>query len=341
MTDKITFAYKLNIYGHPPSTPFDVFARLARQAEDTGMDAIYVVDHLYLPPNRYAGYTWTNPDEPFFLEAWTVLAAIAQATHRIRLGPQVSPLTFRHPSMLAKMSTTVDLISNGRMVLQLGAGWHREEHEAYGFPFEEKFGPRFEALVEGVEIIRGLWESEGRFSYEGKHFTLKDAPFWPKPVQKPSPPIWFGGMGKKIRSMVAKYGDGWSPAMPQHDGLTVDTYTNGLTEIRELAAGFGRDPQAITPGLLFSTAIHENREQAADLASVLYRRADYAGLSMEDLRTRGILSWGNVDDCLRALDLYIKAGVRYFTLNFVPFADANAAMHGMELYASKILPRLG
>ena len=341
MTDRITFAYKLNIYGHPIGTPFDVFVRLARQAEDVGFDGVYVVDHLFLPPNRYAGYTWTDPSRPFFLEAWTVLAALAQATHRVKLGPQVSPTTFRHPSMLAKMAGTVDLISHGRVVLQLGTGWHKEEHDAYGFPFEERFTPRFEALSEGVEVIRGLWTTDGPFSYEGKHFQLREAPFWPKPVQRPHPPIWFGGMGKKIRAVVAQHGNGWSPAMPQHEGLTFDEYSEGLAEIRELAAGFGRDPNEITPGILLTTAVHEDRQRAGELASVLRRRKDYAQLTLDEMRNRGILIWGTPDDCLRDLEAYIKAGVRYFTINFVPFADAEAAMRGMDLYASKILPRLG
>ena len=100
MSDQVRFSFKLNIYGHPPETPFDVFVHLAQHAEAVGFHAVYVVDHMYLPANRYAGYTWTDPDRPFFLEAWTVLAALAQATKRVMLGPQVSPVTFRHPSML-------------------------------------------------------------------------------------------------------------------------------------------------------------------------------------------------------------------------------------------------
>ena len=101
MTD-VRYALKLNIYGQEADTPFDLFVELARCAEDAGFDGAYVVDHLFLPAERYVGYTWSDPERPFFLDAWSTIAALAQATSRIRLGPQVSPITFRHPSLLAK-----------------------------------------------------------------------------------------------------------------------------------------------------------------------------------------------------------------------------------------------
>ncbi len=341
MTDRVTLALKLNIYGQPLGTPFDVFTRLARHAESAGFEAAYVVDHLYLPAERYAGYTWADPQKPYFLDAWTVLAALGQATHRIRLGTQVSPLTFRHPSHLAKMGATVDLISNGRLVMQLGTGWHKDEHKAYGFPFEEGFAPRFAALREGIEIIRGLWTAQEPFTYEGRHFQVRDAPFWPKPVQQPSPPIWLGGGGKKVRGLIGELGDGWSPAMSLAEGVGPRAYAEAITEIRSVAAEHGRDPSKITAALLCTTAVHEDRDKAAELASVLHRREDYASMSLEEMRDRGILIWGTPDDCRRALEGYIAVGVRHFTLNFVPFADADAAVRGMDLYASKVLPRLG
>lgn len=340
MTSEIQFALKLNIYGQRVGTPFDVFVRLARHAEDAGFDGVYVVDHLFLPPDRYSGYTWVNGDRPYFLDAWTSLAALAQATHRIKIGPQVSPLTFRHPALLAKMAMTVDQISNGRVVLQLGTGWHQEEHEAYGLPFDTKFSNRLDALDEGCQVILGLWESQGPFSFQGKHFQINEAPFWPKPVQTPHPPLWFGGMGKKVRTLIAKYGNGWAPAMPSGDGVGPETYGAALRELREMAAANGRTDE-ITPGLLITMALADDRETAADLASVLYRRPDYAGLSLDEMSKRGVLLWGTPDDCRRALDPYIEAGVRNFTVNFVPFADSDAALRGMDLVASRIWPHLG
>jgi probable F420-dependent oxidoreductase len=340
MTDGVKFALKLNIYGQELDTPFGLFVDLVREAEDAGFDGAFVVDHLFLPAERYVGYTWSDPERPFFLDAWSTLAALAQATSRIKLGPQVSPITFRHPSLLAKAGMTVDRISEGRLILQLGTGWHRDEHDAYGFPFDEDIGARADALEEAVAVIRGLWESPGPYSYEGKHYTLKDAPFWPKPVQQPSPPIWFGGASRRARRMAATIGDGWSPAMP-HGGVGPARYAEGLAEIRELATAAGRDPDAITPGLLLTLAIGKTREEAATRAEVLRRRPDYAGLSLEEMTAAGSVVWGDPDDCLRGIEEFVAAGVRYFTFNFVPFGSPDAGRAGIELVAKHIAGKLG
>jgi probable F420-dependent oxidoreductase len=336
----VRYALKLNIYGQEADTPFDLFVDLARCAEDAGFDGAYVVDHLFLPAERYVGYTWSDPERPFFLDAWSTIAALAQATTRIRIGPQVSPITFRHPSLLAKAGMTVDRISGGRLVLQLGTGWHRDEHDAYGFPFDEDISHRADALEEAVAVIRGLWQSNGSFSFEGDHYQLQDAPFWPKPVQQPSPPIWFGGASRRARRMAATLGDGWSPAMP-HGGVGPERYAAGLAEIRELAAAAGRDPDAIEPALLLTLAIGKTRDEAAERAEVLRRRPDYAGLTLEEMTAAGSVVWGDPDDCLRGIEGFVAAGVRYFTFNFVPFGSPDAARDGIDLVARHIAPRLG
>jgi probable F420-dependent oxidoreductase len=338
--DTIRYALKLNIYGQEADTPFDLFVSLAREAEDAGFDGVYVVDHLFLPPERYVGYTWSDPERPFFLDAWSTLAALAQATTKIRLGPQVSPITFRHPSLLAKAGMTVDRISGGRLVMQLGTGWHREEHDAYGFPFDENIGARADALEEAVEVIRGLWTSAAPYSFEGTHYRLQEAPFWPKPIQQPAPPIWFGGASKRARRMAARLGDGWSPAMP-HGGVGPARYADGVAEIRQMAAEAGRDPEAIMPGLLLTLAIGATRDEAAERASVLRRRPDYADKTLEEMTSAGSVVWGDPDDCIRGIEGFIGAGVRYFTFNFVPFGSPDAARAGIELVARHIIPRLG
>jgi probable F420-dependent oxidoreductase len=336
----VLIALKLNIYGQDLATPFDLFVSLVREAEDAGFDGAFVVDHLFLPPERYVGYTWSEPERPFFLDAWTTIAALAQATSKIRIGPQVSPVTFRHPSLLAKAGMTVDRISGGRLIMQVGTGWYREEHDAYGFPFDPDISHRADALEEAAEVIRGLWTSEGPFSYRGTYYELDGAPFWPKPIQQPSPPIWFGGASRRARRMAATVGDGWSPAMP-HGGVGPARYAAGIAEIREIAEQAGRDPDAIEPGLLLTLAIGETREEAAERASVLTRRSDYAGLSLEQMTSAGSVVWGDPDDCLRGIQEFIDCGVRYLTLNFVPFGSPDAARAGIELVAKHIAPRLG
>jgi probable F420-dependent oxidoreductase len=340
MPEGVNLALKLNIYGQALETPFDVFAGLAREAEETGFSGIYVVDHMFLPPERYGAYTWWDPYKPYFLDAWTTLAALAAQTRRVRLGPQVSPLTFRHPSLLARAATTVDLISNGRLVLQLGAGWHKEEHDAFGLEFADVIEERVERLIEGVEVIRGLWTAPGPYSFEGRHFHLSEAPFWPKPVQRPTPPIWFGGSTRRTQQLVAETGDGWTPAMPQGAGMGVDRYRAAVAMIRERARELGRDDSKLEFGLVVTTAVHEDRARAMELAEVLRRRGDYKDLSYDEMAAKGTLVLGSPDDCFEALRGYVEAGARTLTMNFVPFGDPSAARRGMELYAAKVLPRL-
>ena len=340
MPEPIRYALKLNIYGQELDTPFDLFVTLAREAESAGFDGAFVVDHLFLPPERYIGYTWTDVEKPYFLDAWAVLPALAQATTTIRLGPQVSPITFRHPSLLAKAGMTVDRISNGRLIMQLGTGWHEEEHVAYGVPWDPDIRRRADALEEATRVIRGLWTTDGPFSFEGSHYTLRDAPFWPKPVQDPAPQIWLGGASRRARRMAAAVGDGWSPAMP-HGGVGPSVYAQGLGEIRRWASEAGRDPAEIEAGLLITLAIGRTREKAAERASVLGRRPDYAGMSLEEMAAKGAVVWGDPEECLRGIEGYVGAGVRYFTFNFVPFGSPDAARQGIELVAEHVAPRLG
>ncbi|MFQ5861064.1 MAG: LLM class flavin-dependent oxidoreductase [Dehalococcoidia bacterium] len=339
MSHQVRFALKLNMYGHPPDTPFQVFQRLAQQAEAVGFDGVYSVDHLFLPRKFLLGLSYADPDVPSFPDCWTGLAALAAVTNRVRLGPQVTPVSMRHPVFIAKMGATLDHISNGRFVLQMGTGWHQEEHTSYGLPYDERFSVRHERMMEGVEVIKRLWTEEQRVSYQGRYFTLDGAPFWPKPVQRPHPPIWFGGMGKKAREAVARHGDAWTPALPHFQGMGSDLYTEGLREVRALAQEHGRDPDAILPAALFATVIHQDRSKAVELAQVLRRREDWASYSLEEMERMGMVIYGTPDDCARSVERYIQAGVRYFTFTFVPITDVEAAMRGMELYASQVLPR--
>ncbi|MFQ5894646.1 MAG: LLM class flavin-dependent oxidoreductase [Nitrospinota bacterium] len=335
----VTFALKLNIYAHPPGTPFRTFVELARTAEACGFTGAYTIDHLFLPRDIIAAFTERHdPERPYFLEAWTALAALAASTERLRLGPQVSPVALRHPVFLAKMGATLDLISGGRLVLQLGAGWHEEEFRAFGFPWDGDFKVRFGKLVEGVEVIKALWESEGPVHYAGRHYRLEGAPFWPKPLQRPRPPFWFGGTGKGIRRVVAEHGDAWTPAAPHHVGLDAGFYARALAEIREMAASFGRDPESILPGALFCTCIAPTREEAYRMASGLFRRADWSGLDIPQLMARGCVIAGTPEDCIQGLERYVAAGVRHFSLSFIPISETDLTRRGLELYAERVLP---
>jgi len=202
---KIEFGIHLPIHG-----PYDykAFLETSIMADRLGFDYVTVGDHFFLPAESYikVGGDASKPDK---LDAWIALTALATKTEKIRLGTRVSPIPFYLPSRLAKIVTTVDIVSGGRTILGIGAGWHKEEALAYGI----KWGShkeRIEKMLEGLKIMLSLWSQE-RATFKGKYYQVADAPFWPKPVQKPHPPIWFGGSSNAIIKATAKYGDGLFP----------------------------------------------------------------------------------------------------------------------------------
>lgn len=170
------------------------------EADELGFDTAFVFDH-FMP-------IYSDPNGPCF-EGWTLLAALATQTKRVKVGVLVTGNTYRNPAVLAKMAATVDHVSNGRLILGIGAGWFELEHTAYGIPFSTVRG-RAQQLGEAVEVIKLLFTQQ-KSNFTGKHYQLKDAPFEPKPVQKPYPPILIGGVGPKlIQPIVARHADVWN-----------------------------------------------------------------------------------------------------------------------------------
>jgi len=183
---------------------------------------------------------------PFFsdstgpcLEAWTMLAAMAQATSRIRIGCQVTGMIYRHPAVLANMAATVDIISGGRLILGVGAGWNQEECDAYGIELPP-LKQRFDAFDEGVQAILGLL-TQTTTTFEGKHVTLREARCEPKPVQRPYPPICIGGNGpKRTLLATAKWAQQWNSITP-----TPEAWLASKAILLEHCAAVGRDPSEI------------------------------------------------------------------------------------------------
>jgi F420-dependent oxidoreductase-like protein len=173
------------------------------------------------------------------LEGWTLLAAFAAQTQRLRLGIMVTGNTYRHPAVLANMGATVDIISHGRMDFGIGAGWNELEHTSYGIPMYTT-GERIARLGEACEVIRRLW-TETTADFEGKYYTLRDARCEPKPVQKPYPPFVIGGQGeRKTLRIVSQYADIWN--MP---GASPDEFRHKSAVLDEHCAAIGRDPATI------------------------------------------------------------------------------------------------
>ena len=182
------------------STTWEDLVATWKEAERLGFESAWLFDH-FIPPSG-------DKDGSVF-EGWTTLAALATQTEKIRIGILVTGNTYRNPAILAKMATTVDHVSGGRLEFGIGAAWEEHEHRAYGIPFYTA-RERAKRLGEALEVITRLWTEE-KPSFRGQYYTLHEAEFEPKPVQKPHPPIVVGGQGKKwIMPLVGRYADEWN-----------------------------------------------------------------------------------------------------------------------------------
>jgi alkanesulfonate monooxygenase SsuD/methylene tetrahydromethanopterin reductase-like flavin-dependent oxidoreductase (luciferase family) len=186
----------LNVGLHLPETeriaPWQDLAAMSRLAEDVGFDAIWVPDHLlYYPPEGEVTGPW---------ECWSILSAVAAVTKRVQIGPLVLCTNFRNPGLIAKMAETVDEISDGRLILGLGAGWREEEYRAYNFPYEQRVGRFFEAFT----IIRTLLR-EGAIDFQGKYFTLRDCELRPRGPRPRGLPLLIGSRGDQILRKTLPY----------------------------------------------------------------------------------------------------------------------------------------
>ena len=193
--------------------------------------------------------TWSTPDGPPnhpCLEAWTLLAALAERTSRIRLGVLVTSNTFRHPAVLLKEAVTVDHISGGRLILGLGAGWHADEHRRYGIALPEP-AHRVDRFAEAVELICLLMAGE-RTTYAGQHYQLDDAPLEPRPVQVPRIPILIAAHRPRMLRLAARYSDQWDTfaAMPETATEGVETgIADRIQFLDKACRDIGRDPAEI------------------------------------------------------------------------------------------------
>lgn len=290
---------------------WDTFLTIAKAAERMGYDSVWVSDHLISPSGR-----------PYGLEAWTVLSALASTTTKIRLGSYVLCNQFRHPSLLAKMASTLDIISGGKLELGIGAGWLKDEHIAFGFDWN-KHSTRVARLKETLEIMKRLW-TENHVYYAGKHYQLKDATLEPKPLQRPYPPIWVGGNSNAIMELVATVGDGWIPVL-----LNPKQLAEGVSQIKKKMKQFGRRPEKlkVAHGGSGCTLIAENEDLVKKLAEPLVRSM---GKPIEDLSCL----IGTPKHCIEKIEQYEKAGVQKVVAGFYDFPS----LKGFKLFAKSVIP---
>ena len=230
MAHPLRFGLKLS----GQDTTIDALRAVWRIADDAGFDHVWDFDHL-------ASIGEGGPDRPIY-EGWTLQAAMAEATKRVRIGCLVTGNTYRNPALLAKEAVTVDHLSGGRLEFGIGAAWAEIEHQMYGF---EGLDHRVGRLSESLRIIKSLWTEE-RTNFDGRYYHMKDAIANPKPLQKPYPPIWIGASGETTIRLVARYADVWNAAGgdPQR--------TKELSEkLEQACAEVGRDASEIRRSVQF------------------------------------------------------------------------------------------
>lgn len=229
--------------------------------EALGYDSVWNCDHLVQP---------SRPTGPY-LEAWTLLAALAVRTNRIRIGVLVSSNTFRHPALLAKEALTVDHISNGRLELGLGAGWYEPEHAMFGLEFPP-VAERVARYREAVEVVDQLLRNDTT-TYTGQYYTLRDAPLRPRPVQQPRPPLTLGAHGPRMLRVVAEYADAWNSF-----GTVAEMRQRNAT-LNEHCAAIGRNPHSIVRSLyIWPASMGEDPWQSVDAFEDMVSRYAEAGI---------------------------------------------------------------
>jgi alkanesulfonate monooxygenase SsuD/methylene tetrahydromethanopterin reductase-like flavin-dependent oxidoreductase (luciferase family) len=230
MTHPLRFGLKLS----GQDTTIMALRAVWRIADESGIDHVWDFDHL-------ASIGTGGPDRPIY-EGWTLQAAMAEATSRVRIGCLVTGNTYRNPALLAKSAVTVDHLSNCRLEFGIGAAWAEIEHEMYGF---DGLDHRVGRLSESLRIIRSLWTEE-RTDFEGRYYHFKDAIGNPKPIQKPYPPMWIGASGPSTLRLVARYADVWNIAGGDSDRV------KELTSTFEEACGtVDRNPSEIRKSIQF------------------------------------------------------------------------------------------
>jgi F420-dependent oxidoreductase-like protein len=281
---------------------------LARAGEEHGVEALFRSDH-YLSVEGRA--------DRGSLDAWATIAALAAVTSAVRLGTLVSPATFRHPSELAKVVTTADHVSGGRVELGMGTGWLEAEHEAYGFSFPP-FAERFAQLEEQLEIVSREW-ADGRFSFEGKRYEIRELDALPKPVQRPRPNLILGGGGgPRSLALGARFADEYNTVFK-----TVEECGAIRREFDDACRQEGRDPMPLS--LMTGWLVGEDRAEFLDRAGRLAESRGHDGGADSFLQTVPE-SWitGTLDEATERLRKLAAAGVERVMLQHLLHHDLDA-----------------
>jgi F420-dependent oxidoreductase-like protein len=275
-----------------PVEAYETMTRVAQAADELGFTSAWLVDHFHTIP---------RPSQEITFECWTTTAAVARDTRRIRIGQLVTCNGYRNPALLAKMASTVDVLSHGRLNFGIGAGWHEHEYRGYGYEYPDA-PTRLRYLREAVQVIRAMWTQE-EASFEGKYYQLHGAINQPKGVQKPHIPMLIGGSGEQVTlKLVAQYGD----ACNVNGDLA--TIQRKFAILKQHCETVGRDYESIHRTITGFCSIGETDEQA-------WAKVPQALLSRVGNQINGTLI-GSPDTIRKGLAELEAAGVQEVILGF-------------------------
>ena len=304
---------------------WEQWTEIARACENGDLHALFRSDH-YL--------SFDDPLRRGALDAWATLAGLAAVTRRIRLGTLVSPVTFRHPSVLARSVITVDHVSGGRVELGIGAGWFEREHRAFGFPFPTD-ADRIAILAEQIEIVHRLWDpDEAEVSFSGQHYRLEAGPALPASIQVPHPPLILGGgAGPRAAALAARWADEYNVT-----GLAPDEVKEARNRLSAACEAIGRDPGSLRLSLMTGVVVGEDAAEVRARASALMEREGETGDP-----DRFLERWGpghvagTVEQALETLETYAAAGVGRVMLQHLVHDD----LETIDLIGREIVQEAG
>jgi F420-dependent oxidoreductase-like protein len=296
-----------------PVEAYETMTRVAQLAEELGFDSIWLYDHFHTVP---------QPTQEVTFESWTSTAALARDTKRVRIGQIVTCNGYRNPALLAKMASTVDVLSHGRLDLGIGSGWYEHEYRAYGYDYPDA-PTRLRYLREAVQVILQMWTTEEAV-FEGKYYQVRGAINQPKGVQKPHIPLLIAGGGEKVTlKLVAQYGNACNVGHLDNESLV-----NKFKILKQHCEQVERDYNEIRRTVLFNCAIAETDAEAMKKAEV-FRRNIPSGR----MREQGLV--GTPEAIRTRLQEIEQAGAQEVIIYLPDAAD----LESVRLLASACLPK--
>jgi F420-dependent oxidoreductase-like protein len=307
--------WRMDLVGiQDPVEAYETMTHVAQAAEELGYDSIWLFDHFHTVP---------VPTQEVTFECWTSTAALARDTTRVRIGQMVTCNSYRNPALLAKMASTVDVLSHGRLTFGIGAGWYEHEYKAYGYEFPDD-PIRLRYLREGVEIILKMWHDEEAY-FEGNFYQVHGAINQPKGVQKPHIPLLIGGGGEKVTlKLVAHYADACNIGH-----LEPEATARKFEIMRKHCEKVGRDYHDINRTILLNCSIAEADERALERAQATNFARNTRG--PEHLRTRSLI--GTAEMIRQRMAKYEQNGAQEVILYF----PAPERLESLRMFAREVM----